>query len=1198
MTRTAQITVFTSDNAPLCKRFTLKGDTIAKTTLATLYAGKAQTAPAATAADLAAILDSLNHRQAIAAGVLRRGHATSITTATKEGGGSVARSLSNFTFPKGQGWLLWDYDDKTMPPEVQTRIDALGGPVAALFHIWPEARQAAHVIRPSSSDGITAPNHAELKSAGLHGFFLVQDVSQSRAILDTLEARAWAAGLAWVALSKSGALLHRSIIDTAVGSPERLIFEAPPILDAPVIRLPRPAIISEGVALPCPAGPLEQAADLREAARDAIKPKAAKVQGKYIDTRASIEAEKTGKTFTVARRSIMRMMHGAILDDDHLLQTKSGVWVSVGTLLDAGEKFDRLSMPDPVEGIEYGTDKATLLIKPRASNPTEKPHLVSHAHGQRTVYRFARYAAPVRLPTPAELPNGRKVDMLAMLQQSTAEDALPLAVAVAHKLQARAPLIYAPCDVVRTITDSLPADTLTAPQIDALQSRVEWLQDKRRADVMLRTQIAPDSFAAHDVKQIESLAEIDVTGWQGVMAIKAPMAAGKTQLAGRPFVQDAQANGKSVMAIAHRTTLIGELSQRLGLPDYRDLATNDLAEKRACAVCLPSTTRGDIADAMPAPECLFIDEIAQVLQFLAEPICSSGMKNHRGVYERLLQLVRDAKAVVVADADLDARTIAFLEKARPDERFTIVEVAAKPTGKTALVTGDTGKVLDTIALELEAGGKVWLACEGKVKARAFAGHFEALGYKVICITADTKLDPAPRDFLKNPEAVSREYDLVISSPAISSGLSIEHKGQPHFTLGAYIGAGTATRPEDAKQQLGRVRYLTRFVIGLDYSNLSGGQTVAGYREGIEGAAQIEKLALSWTDFDTYCTDIKAEAENAKADFAAGLWWLLEAAGWKLERPENPEDQASRKLVKEVTTAAKEQRCAAILAAPIVDSHQAGLLENMTRDSEQETRRTAHTIRTGLGKLDLTAADVAFWNEGQGRSTIERFEDLIGAEVNLAPESDVLSANKFRIARRRLYSILFNGINLNGTITQADAETILDRVMERPAVFVAARIVGSKYRARFRGKGGKLTPVKRPKQAGRELTEILKQCGLFLRRKKAHSAPKPSSFNTKGESFGAIEKAVTSWTVKPESMAYMAAILARRDVFDLDGAIARADRTHAAPPEELGGFDRIARNLSADFGPPLCEWPRRMVIQTYYSEDKAVRPPPQSAGAVP
>jgi hypothetical protein len=72
----------------------------------------------------------------------------------------------------------------------------------------------------------------------------------------------------------------------------------------------------------------------------------------------------------------------------------------------------------------------------------------------------------------------------------------------------------------------------------------------------------------------------------------------------------------------------------------------------------------------------------------------------------------------------------------------------------------------------------------------------------------------------------------------------------------YVGAGTAIRPEDAKQQLGRVRYLTRFMIGLDYSNLSDGQTVSAYRAGAIGAAQIESLDLEeWTDFDTYSAGV-------------------------------------------------------------------------------------------------------------------------------------------------------------------------------------------------------------------------------------------------------------------------------------------------------------------------------------------------------
>jgi hypothetical protein len=745
--------------------------------------------------------------------------------------------------------------------------------------------------------------------------------------------------------------------------------------------------------------------------------------------------------------------------------------------------------------------------------------------------------APAPLPKAAQLENGRKVDMLQALRECAPDDALPVAVAVAHKLQTRAPLIYTPQDVATLISTAAPS--ITAPQLAQIADRVKWLQSKRRADTMRRTALLPETFAAHDVRQVQNLTEIDVTGWRGVMAVKAPMATGKTQLIGWPFVQDAKANGLSIMAIAHRVTLISELSSRLGLPDYRALENGQLAEKNGCAVCLPSTTRGDIAEALPAPECLFIDEIAQVLQFLAEPMCASGMADNRGVYNRLVQLVRDARAVVVADADLDARTIAFLEKARPNERFTIVEVEAQPTGKRALVTSDTGKVLDAVTIELLGGGKVWLACEGARKAAAFAAHFEATGAKVICITADTKLDPAPARFLENPEAESLEYDLVISSPAISSGLSIEHKGSPHFTLGAYIGAGTAIRPEDAKQQLGRVRYLTRFVIGLDYSNLSGGQTVSAYRAGAIGAAQIENLDLEWTDFDTYSAGVMAQAANAKADFAAGLWWILEAAGWQLERPKNPEDQSQRGVVKEITKAAREQRCSDILSADVVDSHQAGLLENMARNSVQEIRRTAHQIRTALGKLDITADDVGFWDEERGRSKIARYEDLIGADVTLPPDSEILSARKFRTARRRLFEILFDGIDLTSPLSQSNLDTILDRVMTRPAIYATAGIVGDKYRAQYRGKTGETIAPNRPKQAGREVKKILERCGLSVSTKRARIVPKPFSIDTKGESFGTADNREYITTVTPESMAYMAAILDRRDGFEIDEALARA-----------------------------------------------------------
>jgi len=85
---------------------------------------------------------------------------------------------------------------------------------------------------------------------------------------------------------------------------------------------------------------------------------------------------------------------------------------------------------------------------------------------------------------------------------------------------------------------------------------------------------------------------------------------------------------------------------------------------------------------------------------------------------------------------------------------------------------------------------------------------------------------------------------------------------------------------------------------------------------------------------------------------------------------------------------------------------------MARDSEQETRRTAHTIRTGLAKLDLIAADVAFWNEGQGPAVPD--------EIRGRPQAVQVSwrANATMTASQRTRDAI-NALESKDRWTQAD-----------------------------------------------------------------------------------------------------------------------------------------------------------------------------------
>jgi len=185
----------------------------------------------------------------------------------------------------------------------------LGGPLEALFHIWPEGRNGEYLIRASSSGGVSAPGLPATKNAGLHGFFLIEDVSQSKAILDTLMERAWACGLGWIMLDVRGRMLKRGLIDVAVGTPERLIFEAPPVLHAPVTRQVTPPHINRGTHLPAPINDADVKARAEAAWSAAVakhQPEAEIVKEKYIDDKATEQTKLNKRPYAENRERISR----------------------------------------------------------------------------------------------------------------------------------------------------------------------------------------------------------------------------------------------------------------------------------------------------------------------------------------------------------------------------------------------------------------------------------------------------------------------------------------------------------------------------------------------------------------------------------------------------------------------------------------------------------------------------------------------------------------------------------------------------------------------------------------------------------------------------------------------------------------------------------------------------------------------------
>src|SRR5262249_30687442 len=67
------------------------------------------------------------------------------------------------------------------------------------------------------------------------------DESDAKRVLDVLHRRSWLNELGWHIVGERGQLLERSPYDRSVASPERLVFEGKPRLEAPLVQAGREA---------------------------------------------------------------------------------------------------------------------------------------------------------------------------------------------------------------------------------------------------------------------------------------------------------------------------------------------------------------------------------------------------------------------------------------------------------------------------------------------------------------------------------------------------------------------------------------------------------------------------------------------------------------------------------------------------------------------------------------------------------------------------------------------------------------------------------------------------------------------------------------------------------------------------------------------------------------------------------------------
>ena len=384
---TAYVTIVTSSTGPVNKKIYLRDDKICKDPNAQIYQGFAKTVPTATSEDLSSVIANLKQNEAIALGQLKQlGKSFPLTTRAELDAGSIARTKEFFYHSNFVGWLLLDVDTKDLPVDI---IDKLAGRSAfdVLLSVIPELLPTEALVRASSSAGILKPDGSAQEATGLHIFIKIADQRQSKSVLQLIHDRCWEAGYGFFALSTDGKLLERSLVDTAVHGPERLVFEATPTVLPPLTKRHIPDEVLRGGVLDSLRDPNhEQVFYLKNEARKLIKPVSQKAKRQYVNDKTVKVMAKTGLSRTEASKIVKQRLEGREFSEHDILELGHNNFVKVSDFLD--NVSGSVGMPCPIEGSDYGS--STAYYYP-SNNYQPYPKIISFAHGNVTEFTFARY---------------------------------------------------------------------------------------------------------------------------------------------------------------------------------------------------------------------------------------------------------------------------------------------------------------------------------------------------------------------------------------------------------------------------------------------------------------------------------------------------------------------------------------------------------------------------------------------------------------------------------------------------------------------------------------------------------------------------------------------------------------------------------------------------------------------------------------
>ncbi|MGG6295035.1 plasmid replication protein, CyRepA1 family [Leptolyngbya sp. AN02str] len=494
----------------------------------------------------------------------------------------------------------------------------------------------------------------------------------------------------------------------------------------------------------------------------------------------------------------------------------------------------------------------------------------------------------------------------------------------------------------------------------------------------------------------------------GIIAIESAKGTGKTKQI-HALVKGAE----KVIAGGHRIALMRNLSSRLGL-DYK----GDLDKVNGEFISGAGYTLrvGLCVDSLLSIEpsrfsgCdLILDEVVQVIRHLLTSSTCARDGKRPALLSRLRELIQVARRIIVADADLDNATLHYLKELRGDVApIFLIRNAYRSEGypvrfiqslDRSVITGELLADLE----KLPVGQVVFVATDSKGASKAIARLVAkaAPEKRVLLINSETSGGECEREFIQAPDPVLQrgEYDIIICSPSVATGVSIEAQGIIQKVYGIFT--GTSSTDAGMAQALGRVRESVDRVVwcaqrGSNFSKVSRSThalelkdhlqqrataTIRLIRSSLKEDVTREINRYDWQSdphMNLFCR-ITAEQNFAMLNLRDALLVRLQFEGNSVTVENRESNPAIRDLLLTARQEQQEVDAQAILSAEDLMYSELLMLEQKEGLGREESLAVAKFYLKDFYCLDsLTLEDVLWDNEGRRRG------ELLNLEVQLFP----------------------------------------------------------------------------------------------------------------------------------------------------------------------------------------------------------------------